>query len=84
MASGPMKCRNRPPRKKLAIPYMVKGLMTQLTNRVKPTGRPVRPAWTTLAKSIFTMMGYIMKKRQTAMGMDTTGASLTWMARPSR
>jgi hypothetical protein len=29
-------------------------------------------------------MGYIMKKRQTAMGMETTGAPLTVMAMPSR
>jgi len=30
------------------------------------------------------MMGYIMKKRQTAMGIETTGASPTYMANPSR
>ena len=30
------------------------------------------------------MMGYIMKKRQMAMGMETTGAPFTVMAMPSR
>ena len=56
---------------------MVKGLMAQLTKSVRKTGFPLFPALMTSAKSIFTMMGYIMKKRQTAMGMETTGASPT-------
>ena len=56
---------------------MVKGLTAQLMNRVINTGRPLLPAFMTSVKSILTMMGYIMKKRQTAMGSDTTGASLT-------
>jgi hypothetical protein len=30
------------------------------------------------------MMGYIIKNRQMAMGMDTTGDSFTYMARPSK
>ena len=30
------------------------------------------------------MMGYIMKNRQTAIGIDTTGAPLTEIAMPSR
>jgi len=41
------------------------------------------PDFTTSAKSIFTMIGYIMKNRQIAMGIDTTGASFTWIAKPS-
>ena len=53
---------------------MVKGLMAQLIKRVKPTGLALLPALTTLAKSIFTMMGYIMKNRHKAMGTETTGA----------
>jgi hypothetical protein len=56
---------------------MVKGLTAQLMNRVRNTGLPLLPALITSPKSIFTMMGYIMKKRQTAMGMETTGAPLT-------
>ena len=59
------------------MPYMVNGLTAQLTNRVKNTGLPLLPALTTSPKSILTMMGYIMKNRQMAMGMDTTGAPLT-------
>ena len=64
--------------------YMVNGLMAQLTNSVSHTGLPLRPARMTAAKSIFTMMGYIMKNRQMAMGMETTGAPLTLIERPSR
>ena len=56
---------------------MVKGLIAQLINRVRNTGLPLLPALMTSAKSILTMMGYIMKNRQTAIGMDTTGAPLT-------
>ncbi len=63
---------------------MVKGLTAQLTKSVRPTGLAFFPALRTSAKSIFTMMGYIMKKRHTAMGMETTGASSTYMASPSR
>ena len=47
---------------------MVKGLIAQLMNSVSSTGLPLRPAWITEAKSIFTMMGYIMKNRQMAIG----------------
>ncbi len=54
--------------------YIVNGLIAQLTNSVRPTGFTLLPALITSRKSIFTMMGYIMKKRQTAMGMETTGA----------
>jgi len=68
----------------VAIPYMVNGFMTQLTKSVKNTGLPLLPALITSLKSILTMMGYIMKNKQTAMGIDTTGAPLTKMDRPSR
>jgi hypothetical protein len=54
-----------------AITYMVKGLIAQLMKRVRATGFGVFAALTTRAKSIFTMMGYIMKKRQMAMGRET-------------
>jgi len=64
--------------------YMLKGLTAQFTNRVNPTGLPLLPAWITSAKSIFTMIGYIMKNRQIAIGIDTTGASPTYIAIPSR
>jgi hypothetical protein len=57
--------------------YIVKGLTAQLTNSVSPTGRTFLPALSTSPKSIFTMMGYIMKNRPTAMGALTTGASPT-------
>ena len=51
--------------------------MHQFMNSVSNTGLPLLPALMTEAKSILTMMGYIMKNRQTAIGMDTTGAPLT-------
>jgi hypothetical protein len=63
---------------------IVKGLIAQLINSVSHTGLPLLPARMTEAKSIFTMMGYIIKNRQMAMGMDTTGAPLTKMDMPSR
>jgi hypothetical protein len=50
---------------------MVKGFIAQLIKRVIPTGLGVFAAFNTSAKSIFTIIGYIMKNRQTAMGMDT-------------
>ena len=56
---------------------MVKGLTAQFTNNVRPTGFMLFPAFTTSAKSIFTIIGYIMKNRHKAIGMDTTGALLT-------
>jgi hypothetical protein len=76
--------RKTTPRKKIAIAYMVKGLIAQFTMRVRMTGFPLFPARITSVKSILTMMGYIMKKRQIAMGMEMTGAPLTLMAKPSR
>ena len=68
------------PRKKLAIANIVKGLIAQLMNRVSATGLTALPARTTSWKSIFTMIGYIMKKRHSAIGIDTTGAPSTVMA----
>ena len=65
------------PRKKLAMAYMVNGLMAQFMNSVRPTGRRDFPALRTSPKSIFTMIGYIMKKRQSAIGIEITGASST-------
>lgn len=62
---------NRYPIKNDAIRYIVKGLIAQLMNNVKPTGLGVFVALTTSAKSIFTMIGYIIKKRQIAIGIDT-------------
>ncbi|MBA7673249.1 hypothetical protein ES703_81441 [subsurface metagenome] len=62
---------NRYPKKNDAIRYMVKGLIAQLMIKVRITGFGVFAAETTWAKSIFTMMGYIMKNRHTAMGIDT-------------
>jgi phage-related minor tail protein len=49
----------------------VKGLIAQFIKRVIKTGFGVFAALTTAEKSIFTMIGYIMKKRQIAMGMET-------------
>ncbi len=67
-----MNPRKRVPKKKLAMAYIVNGLTAQLMNRVSPTGRIALPACTTSLKSILTMMGYIMKNRQT--GWDGGGA----------
>ena len=72
-----MNPRNRFPRKKLAMAYIVNGLMTQLMNRVSPTARSDFPAFSTSPKSIFTMMGYIMKNKHRAIGIEITGASST-------
>ena len=77
MASGPIKVKNAVPKKKREIAYMVKGLMAQLIKSVRPTGFTFFPALSTSPKSILTMMGYIIKKRQTAIGIETTGASPT-------
>ncbi len=68
----------------MQMAYMLKGLMTQLTSRVRVTGFALCPALRTSAKSILTMMGYIMKNRQTAMGMETMGAPPTLMVMPSK
>lgn len=54
--------------------YIVNGFTAQLMNKVKKTGRPLLPAVTTRAKSILTIIGYIIKNRQTAIGIETTGA----------
>ena len=45
--------------------------MIQLMNKVNATGLGVFTTLTTSEKSIFTIMGYIIKNRQIAMGMDT-------------
>ena len=63
--------------------YIVNGLTAQLINKVKPTGLMLLPALSTSAKSILTMIGYIIKNKHTAIGIDTTGAPLTEMAIPS-
>jgi len=49
---------------------MVNGFIAQLMNNVKATGLGVFAALTTSEKSIFTIIGYIIKNRQIAMGMD--------------
>lgn len=41
---------------------MVNGLISQLITKVRITGLGVLAAFTAWEKSIFTMMGYIMKK----------------------
>ncbi|MBA7553613.1 hypothetical protein ES705_46207 [subsurface metagenome] len=55
--------------------YIVKGFIAQLANKVSPTGLIDFPAFNTSPKSIFTIIGYIIKNRQTAIGIETTGAS---------
>ena len=50
---------------------MVKGLINQFTTKVKITGLGAFTACNAWEKSIFTMIGYIMKNRQMAMGMET-------------
>lgn len=65
------------PKNKYAKAYIVKGLIIQFITRVNTTGLTLLPALTTLWKSILTMMGYIIKNRQIAIGMLITGASST-------
>ena len=50
---------------------MLKGLIAQLMKRVSRTGLGVFADLRTCEKSIFTMIGYIMKNKQTAIGIDT-------------
>jgi len=50
---------------------MEKGFMAQLINKVRNTGLGAFPVFTTWEKSILTIMGYIIKKRQMAMGRET-------------
>jgi hypothetical protein len=50
---------------------MVNGLTIQLMNKVSITGLGVLTALITSEKSILTMIGYIMKNKQMAMGMET-------------
>jgi len=54
---------------------MVKGFIAQFANKVNPTGFIDFPAFTTSPKSIFTIIGYIIKNKQIAIGIETTGAS---------
>jgi len=56
---------------------MVNGLTAQFANNVRVTGFGVFPARITRPKSILTIIGYIIKKRHIAIGIETTGASLT-------
>jgi len=71
------------PEKKEAMAYIVKGLTHQFRNSVRHIGLVFLLAFITEPKSIFTMMGYIIKKRQTAMGIETIGAPFTEMAKLS-
>jgi hypothetical protein len=64
--------------------YIVKGFIAQFIKSVNHTGLVDLPAFITSAKSIFTIIGYIMKNKQMAIGMETTGAPLTYIERPSR
>ena len=57
--------------KNVAIKNIVNGLIAQLIMSVIATGLGVFAAFSTFAKSIFTIIGYIIKNRQIAMGMDT-------------
>lgn len=50
---------------------MLKGLIAQFIKSVKITGLGVFADLSTWAKSILTMMGYIMKNKPTAIGIDT-------------
>jgi len=50
---------------------MVNGLTTQLATSVAIIGLGVLAAFITWLKSICTMMGYIIKNKQTATGIDT-------------
>jgi hypothetical protein len=50
---------------------MVNGLIAQFTKSVTATGFGVLPASITFLKSIWTIMGYIIKNKHTAIGMDT-------------
>jgi len=45
---------------RLAIAYIVNGLIAQLMNKVNAAGRTALPARTTSPKSIFIMIGYII------------------------
>ncbi|MBA7629551.1 hypothetical protein ES703_37050 [subsurface metagenome] len=73
----PIKLLKTIPKNKNAIVYIVKGLIAQLAKSVRATGFGVLPARMTRPKSIFTIMGYIIKKRHIAIGIETTGASPT-------
>ena len=67
---------NTYPKKKVAIRYMVNGLTSQLITKVRITGLGVFPAFITSAKSIFTIIGYIIKNRHIAIGIDTLAIAM--------
>ena len=50
---------------------IVNGLIAQLIKRVSPTALGVFATFNTSAKSTLTMIGYIIKNRHIAIGMDT-------------
>ena len=72
-----------PPINNEEIANIVNGLIPQFTTNVNNTGLGLRPALTTAPKSIFTMIGYIMKNKQMAIGIETTGAPFTFNDKPS-
>ena len=51
--------------------YIVNGLIPQLIIRVINTGFGVFADFITCVKSIFTMIGYIIKNKQMAIGIET-------------
>ncbi len=63
--------------KRRLIAYIENGFINQFTKSVRETGLMFFPAVSTSTKSIFTIIGYIIKNRHTAIGIDTTGASST-------
>ena len=65
------KGRNSQPRKNWENATIVKGLINQFTTSVNTTGFGACAARFAWEKSIFTMMGYIMKNRQIAIGIET-------------
>jgi hypothetical protein len=50
---------------------IVNGLIAQFMKRVRQTALGVFVTFSTSAKSILTIIGYIIKNRHTAIGMDT-------------
>lgn len=50
---------------------ILNGLIAQFMNSVNITGFGVFADLITCSKSIFTIMGYIMKNKHTAIGIDT-------------
>ncbi|GAH27308.1 unnamed protein product, partial [marine sediment metagenome] len=50
---------------------MEKGFIAQLINKVRNTGFGVFPVFIICEKSILTIIGYIIKKRQIVIGIET-------------